>query len=114
MKIMLAIPLVALIMISFAASHDPVPPKATELFGEVRLAGKAVENGRILFYRGEGQIVGCIIRDGKFKIEKPSVGKQTVTIDGQNIPKKYSDWEKSGLVIEITHGINNRFDFDLK
>ena len=114
MKFMLAVPLVALTMISYAATQDPAPATPTEMSGEVRLAGKAIENGRILFYSREGQIVGCVIRDGKFKIEKPNVGMQSVTIDGQNVPKKYSDWEKSGLVIETRQGINNRFDFDLK
>ncbi len=110
---MLLVPLVALILISSGASQNPAPTKTTELTGEIRVNGKPMEKGRILFYSREGQIVGCVIRDGKYNVEKPNVGEQSVTIDGQSVPTKYSDSEKSGLICEIRQHINNRLDFDL-
>lgn len=110
---MLLVPLVALILISSVASQNPTLTKTTELTGEIRVDGKPMEIGRILFYSREGQIVGCIIREGKYKIEKPNVGEQIVTIDGQNVAKKYSESEKSGLICEIRQDINNRLDFNL-
>ena len=111
---MLLVPLVALILISSAASQNPAPSKTTELTGEIRVNGKPMEKGRILFYSREGQIVGCVIRDGKYKVEKPNVGEQIVTIDGQSVATKYGDSEKSGLICDIRQDINNRLDFDLK
>jgi hypothetical protein len=110
---MLCVPLIALCLISTAVSQNEAPTKTTELTGEIRADGKPLEKGRILFYSGNGQIVGCIIRDGKYKIEKPNTGQQTVTIDGQVVAAKYGESEISGLVVVVEKDTNNRFDFDL-
>jgi hypothetical protein len=96
-----------------ADRQKPVPTRLTKLAGEVSVDGKPMKKGRILFYDSEGQIAGCIIRDGKYKIEEPNVGEQVVTIDGQNVANRYSDSEKSGLICEIGQNIDNRFDFHL-
>ncbi len=110
---MLCAQLIALCLISTAVSQNEAPTKRTELVGEIRVDGKPIEKGRILFYSGEGQIVGCIIRDGKYKIEKPNTGQQIVTIDGQVVADKYRESETSGLVVEVKQNISNRLDFHL-
>lgn len=104
---------ITFVLISSAVSQDPKPTKTTELNGSIRVDGKPLEKGRILFYSRDGQIVGSIIRDGKYKIDKPNTGEQIVTIDGLTVPMRYGDSEKSGLICEVTPEINNRVDFEL-
>lgn len=110
---MLCVPLIALCLFSTAVSQNQAPTNAQEMTGEIRVDGKPIEKGRILFYSAEGQIIGCIIRDGKYRIEKPNIGQQTVTIDGQGVAEKYRESETSGLVVEVKQDTNNRLDFHL-
>lgn len=112
MKI-LCVPLVALCLFSTVVSQNQAPTNATEMTGEIRVDGKPIEKGRVLFCSAEGQIVGCIVRNGTYKIEKPSIGQQTVTIDGQGVSEKYRESETSGLVVEVKQDTKNQFDFHL-
>ncbi len=107
------VPLVALILISIAASQDTESPQLTQLTGNIRVDGKPLKKGRILFYSQEGQIVGCIVRDGKYKIEKPPIGEQVVTVDGQNIANRYADSESSDLTFKIEKEVRNSLELDL-
>ena len=106
--------LIALCFISSATSQDAESAKTTELRGEVSVGGKLLEKGRILFYSEDGQIVGCTVREGKYKIEKPNIGALYVTIDGPNVAEKYSDPETSGVICEIKQDVKNRMDFNLQ
>jgi hypothetical protein len=111
----LSVLLIVFFMISTTVSQTPgLPAKTTTLFGEIRVDGKLLEKGRILFYSRDGQILGCIIQDGKYQIKRPNVGLQAVTIDGQGVAEKYNVPEKSNLLFKVDQDTDNFCDFDLK
>ena len=68
--------------------------------------------GRILVYTSDDQIFGCLIGDdGKYKIENAPRGNLRVTIEGINVPGRYSQ-PGNGLTVEIVGG-SNVLDFEL-
>ena len=109
----------------------------SSIWGTVNLDGKPVVEGDIRFIPMEGTLgadAGAMIRNGKYKVvvKDLAAGKYRVSIRGykqsgrlepdplggppikgtvQIVPKQYQG-EDSGLINEITRGVN-RLDFDL-
>jgi uncharacterized lipoprotein len=105
--------------------------------GTVRYQGKPLPKGSITFYDEANQAVTSPIdADGKYTIPKVAVGKVKITValpmfipmagDAEgaakmraeqrtlpNLPLRYADAEKSGLVREVKAG-SQTMDFDLE
>jgi hypothetical protein len=65
-----------------------------------------------LVYTPGDQIVGCLVKDGKYNLINPPVGKFSVTIDGGAVNQKYGNSDTSGLTVELGR-LANRVDFEL-
>lgn len=80
--------------------------------GVVTFEGKPLAEGKITLYRDNGQFVGAKIKDGKFAIDFIPVDMFRVTLEGKDVPPKYSLEDASSLTVTVTAG-KNEFNFNL-
>lgn len=119
-------------------SGNPVSPQATvskgEVSGTVKVNGKPLETGSILFVpaSGEGPTAESPIRDGRYSVHATTgamkvsirapkvVGKKKIyptpdspemPVTKEELPSKYND--KTELKFDVRHGANQK-DFDLQ
>lgn len=98
---------------TLATAAPPEAPADAKVMGLATMRGKPVSKARIFLHYPDGQFFGAKINeDGRFSISRAPVGAYKVTIEGPEIPAKYSSDEKSGLVVEVREG-NNTFEFNL-
>ena len=91
----------------------PETPAEGKVTGLATLRGQPVSKARFFLHYPDGQFLGAKINEeGRFTISHAPVGAYKVTIEGPDIPAKYSSDEKSGLVVEVREG-ENTFQFDL-
>jgi regulation of enolase protein 1 (concanavalin A-like superfamily) len=90
-------------------SPAPVPIEVT---GTITIDGKPLISGKITFHRDNNQLVASKVKDGKYKVDHVPAGIFTVTIDGKDVPVRYSE-ATAGLVVEVLGDGPNRFIFDL-
>jgi hypothetical protein len=92
------------------SAAPPEPPTAGDgtVVGLVTMRGKPPADARIFFHLKAGQFVGCRVKeDGKFAIDRVPTGRHLVSVEGEGIPKKYSDADRSPLQVEIAEGKND-------
>src|ERR1700722_18517263 len=88
------------------------------VLGVITFDGKPLEGATIRLLPAKGAAVAVqTLADGTYQALGLATGKHRVTISAvrmgkEIIPAKYSDPEKSGLVVEIVKG-ENRVDFSL-
>jgi hypothetical protein len=85
--------------------------------GKVTFEGKPLP-GTITLTAKDGTIVsGAIDADGAYRVEAVKPGAYTVSVNVKdktvNLPKKYTEADKSGLMCEVVAG-NQTFDLELK
>ena len=98
---------------TLATAAPPEAPAIAKVTGLATMRGKPVSKARFLLHHPDGQFVGAKINEeGRFTIGRVPVGAYKVTIEGPDIPAKYSSDEKSGLVVEVREG-ENAFEFNL-
>jgi hypothetical protein len=100
----------------------PAKKYRSSVEGEVRLDGKPLSSGVVVFTtkNGEPEITRGL-NDGHFMIGNIKPGKYNVTVrpheeeaaDAPDIPAKYASADKSGLMVEVIDGQKNEFMFDL-
>jgi hypothetical protein len=100
-------PAVMLHPCSLASAGDEL----ASVTGKVTLDGRPLPDGKVFIHLGDGQFVGCKVKDGSFKIGRVPVGKHKVTVemrrDGLNaLPARYSEEKLSALRIEVQKGAN--------
>jgi hypothetical protein len=76
--------------------------------GKVIYNGKPLDDAVIIFHLRDGQLVGCKIKDGQYRLDRVPVGTVKVTIESKKvaIPAKFADPETSGMSAEIKKGRN--------
>lgn len=84
-----------------------------KISGAINIQGKPLLEGRILFHVGNGQFIGCKIKDGKYSLDRVPVGTHAVTIEGKGIPALYGDETTSPLNADVKEGLGT-FDFEVK
>lgn len=101
------------VLLSTASSDEPKVVDA-EVKGVVVLNGKPLAAGRVFFHLKDGQFVGSRVKqDGKFAIDRVPTGEYSVTIEGEHVPKKYSEERVAVLKVEVRSGMNE-FQLDLQ
>ena len=81
--------------------------------GHVTLNGKPLSAGKITFHLPNGQFVGARLnKDGTYAVDRVPVGTWKVTIEGADVPVRYSSEGKSSLQVEVRKGTNT-LDFAL-
>lgn len=104
--------LCGLLLISAASSDEPKVVDAA-IKGLVTVRGKPA-TGRIFFHLKDGQFVGCRLKDdGKFAIDRIPTGDYSVTVEGEGVPKKFSEESIAVLKAQVRAG-KNEFDFNLQ
>jgi hypothetical protein len=68
-----------------------LPQADKSITGAITVAGQPLKDGRIYFYRADGQFLGAFVSNGRFRFERLPVGTYQVTIMGENVPPLYSD-----------------------
>lgn len=96
----------------FTAASPAAEAELAKATGVVTFEGKPLAEGKITLYRDNGQFVGAKIKDGKYAIDFIPVGMFRVTLEGKDVPPKYSLEDASGLTVTTTAG-KNVFDFSL-
>ncbi len=114
---MIAIRFVLLVAVSlFGQLEAALPAWAAEAFaatGAINLDGKPLASGKVTLHREDGQFVGSKVKDGKYAIDCLPAGRFTVTFEGHGVPAKFGNENVSGLVVMVTTGNKNVFDFNL-
>jgi hypothetical protein len=92
--------------------------KSAPVKGKVSVNGKPLKKGKVVFHSKKGrEPVSADVREGKYKIDTILPGDYVVSVDvsdgATEVPKKYSDAEKSGLRTKVRQG-ENELEFDLK
>jgi hypothetical protein len=93
-------------------------PASATVMGKVTLQGKPLPSGKILFVKDKLSFSAAIDEDGAYLLAKVPVGEYRVAIQSpdrqgkERLPQRYSDAEKSGLIVEIV-GPKDVRDFDL-
>ena len=95
-----------------AASSDETKVVDAAVKGVVTFRGKPAV-GRVFFHLKGGQFVGCRLNDeGKFAIDRVPTGQYPITVEGDDLPKKYAEEKVSPLRIEVREG-KNEFSIEL-
>jgi hypothetical protein len=81
--------------------------------GTVTLNGEPLKKGKIFFYIDEDQFVGAKIKNGEFSVEKVPIGDRHITVEGEGVPTKYSDYQKTPLRVAVTKD-GQTLNLDLK
>ena len=91
-----------------------VAPPQTIVAITVSLDGKPLTSGRIFFHLPKDQFTGGKIKSGKCYLDCVPVGIHKVTIESKGLPRRYSSFEQSPLVVEILpRPRKNSFAFEL-
>ena len=104
-----AVPLAALLALLFLGT--PSYAEEAKVTGTVTYQGKPLIKGRIFFHLEDGQCIGAQIKEGKYAITSIPKGTRSVTIEGKEVPAKYS--ENSSLIVNVAEGAND-FNFELQ
>ena len=101
-----------LTIVIFVSSLSPsdcavVDDGETTIKGMITLDGKLLSEGKIFFHVGNDQFVGAMVKDGKYRVDLVPVGTHIITVEGKDVPKKYSSEKLSGLKVEVRKGLNN-------
>jgi hypothetical protein len=92
----------------------------TKIQGEIKVGGKAVQDGRIVLRSADstGRVQGRV-KDGKYEVEHVRPGRYNVAVrptagsaDEARIPDKYRTSAQSGLTVQVNDG-DNRVDLNL-
>lgn len=103
--------LIGLSFVAAVADEADKPRSKSSLSGRVTFRGQPVE-GRIFVYTDDRQFFGCLIDEGgKYVIKNPRRGTFRVTVEGRNVPDRYSHVD-NGLKVQILPG-SNAIDVDL-
>jgi hypothetical protein len=94
-----------------AAAADP---ELGTVEGTVTFNGKPVPDGTITFHLPDGQFVGAMLKDGKYRVDRVPAGTAKVTVQSKKvpIPAKFADEETALLTVEMKAG-KNAFDVNL-
>ena len=85
-----------------------------KVVGRVTFKGKPLAGARVIFHLGKAQFVGSKTdKDGSYAVDRVPAGAYKVTIEGTDIPARYSSEDKSSLKVEIREGAND-LHFDLR
>jgi hypothetical protein len=95
------------------AAGAPAAEKTGSLTGKVTLNGKPLAKGKVSFHPAKGKAVTADVQDGSYSAKGVPVGKLRVTVEGKDVPKKFSSPDTSGLVAEVTEGVTT-LDINLK
>lgn len=93
--------------------------KASSVKGALNLDGKPLVKGKVSLHPNKGgDPISTDVVDGKFEIAELKPGQYIVTVksaDGaqSDVPKKYWNAKKSGLIAEVVYGSND-LKFELK
>jgi hypothetical protein len=98
--------LIALAVVSFAGRLARADEESSPVKGKITLQGKPIAKGRIFIHLEKDQFVGAKIKDGEFAMDKVPVGEWIITVEGEGIPARYSDEEKTPLKVRVTAGGN--------
>jgi hypothetical protein len=108
----LLVAVVALLALLVAGPRAPAAEPAS-VTGRITLDGRPLPGGRIIFYVGDDQFVGAKIKAaGTYKLARVPVGRHKVTVEFKGLPARYSEEDKSALVVEVSKGANT-LNFDL-
>lgn len=95
---------------------EAAPPENVgdaKVMGLITFRGKPVV-GKISLFRNNGQFVGSkIADDGTYVIDQVPLGELKVTIEGKDVPAKYTSDEITPLVVNVKVG-KNQLNFELQ
>lgn len=92
---------------------DKPKPTSGNVKGNVKLDGKPLAAGTIIFVDKDDKSTEGKITDGGYEVKNLKSGDYTIAVKGSGVPAKYTDADKSGLKVSVKDG-SNSFDADIK
>jgi len=89
-----------------------LPPQNQTVSGAISLNGKPLSDGVACFRSQDGQIFGAKVSNGNYRVKSIPVGNFTVSIEGADVPSRYSG-DKTELRVSVNDGVNE-INFDLR
>jgi hypothetical protein len=107
--------MIALIAVVVAVSTavKAADQETGNLKGIVTLDGKPLDKGKVLFHPKDAKPIEVEIKDGSYTAKDVPTGTMPVTVEGEGVPKAFTDAKTSPLQIEVKKG-QQEANFDLK
>ncbi len=99
---------VAVTTVAMAADQE-----TGNLEGTVTVDGKPLDKGKIVFHPKDAKAIEVEIKDGSYSAKDVPAMSMPVTVEGEGVPKAFTDARTTPLKIEVKKG-QQRADFDLK
>jgi hypothetical protein len=102
------------VLVALIGSARAADPETGSLEGKVTLNGKPLAKGKVIFHPKEGNAITAELSDdGAYTAKDVPTGKLSVTIQGEGVPKVFTDSKTTPLQVEVKPG-KATVDFELK
>jgi hypothetical protein len=103
-----------ILVLALVGSLHAADPETGTLEGKVTLNGKPLAKGKVIFHPKEGNAITAELSDdGTYTAKDVPTGKLSVTIQGEGVPKVFTDSKTTPLQVEVKPG-KATVDFELK
>ena len=108
------LPATLVLLLAFAGANRAADAETGSLEGKVTLNGKPLAKGKVMFHPKEGNAITAELSDdGTYTAKDVPLGKLPVTIQGEGVPKVFTDSKTTPLQVEVKPG-KATVDFELK
>lgn len=95
------------------AAAAPGGEEGAAVQGVITLDGVPLAAGRVTFHAEDGQLAGCKVKDGMYRVDRLPAGRLAVTVEAPGVPARYASPEHTDLMAVPKAG-PNAFDIALK
>jgi hypothetical protein len=102
------------VLIAFVGAGQAADPETGSVEGKVTLNGKPLVKGKVIFHLKDGNVVAADLKeDGSYMAKDVPTGTLPVSIQGEGVPKQFTDRKTTPLRLEVKPG-KSTADFELK
>jgi hypothetical protein len=101
-------------LIALAGAARAADPESGTVEGKVTLNGKPLVKGKVIFHLKDGNAITADLKeDGSYMAKDVPTGTLPVSIQGEGVPKKFTDRKTTPSQAEVKPG-KSTVDFELK
>jgi hypothetical protein len=102
------------VLMALAGAARAADPETGMVEGKVTLNGKPLVKGKVIFHLKDGNAITADLKeDGSYMAKDVPTGTLPVSIQGEGVPKKFTDRKTTPLQLEVKAG-KSTADFELK
>jgi hypothetical protein len=102
------------VFVALACAARAADPETGTVEGKVTLNGKPLAKGKVIFHLKDGNAITADLKDdGSYMAKDVPTGTLPVSIQGEGVPKKFTDRKTTPLTVEVKPG-KSTADFELQ